>query len=237
MNVAICDDDLKLCSEIEHSISEIFLEKNEKYEIEIFNSGEKLLKFIKEQSNFFQIYLLDIEMDGINGLQAAKMIRSLDSEAIIIFVTSHHELMPDAFDVLAFNYIVKPIEYSKFKEVLSRALMYLNKKKMVFHFSSNKKNYSVFLSKIKSIESSGRKMIIHTTEDQSFEYYGTTKDALEQTKDNSFIQIHQSIIVNFEFIQVVERNSVIMFGGKKYPISKKYHESFHAAYRQYVISF
>ena len=139
------------------------------------------MDFLEQLPYYFHMYLLDIEMEGADGLETAAKIREADSDAVIIFMTSHAELMSEAFEVLAFQFIIKPFDHEKTSSILSAAVRYLQKRKGVFQFVSQKKIYT-FLNQIRYIESSGRKIFLHTIDGANYEYYGTLKDAREQVK-------------------------------------------------------
>ncbi|MBO0456168.1 response regulator transcription factor [Enterococcus hulanensis] len=236
MNIAICDDDRLMSGQVEKLVDQVFHGETNKYNTEVFFSGDALLAFSTEQPNFFHIYLLDIEMAGTDGLETAAQIRKADSDAVIIFMTSHAELMSEAFEVLAFQFIVKPFDQEKALGILSSAIRYLQKRKGVFQFVAQKKIYTFFLSQISFIESSGRKIFLHTTEGETYEYYGTLKDAREQVKGIFFAQIHNSIIINLEQLRTVESNFVYLKEDEKLPISKKFHATFHEQFQQFVLS-
>lgn len=236
MNIAICDDDRLMSGQIEKIVDQVFHGETSKYNAEVFFSGDELLHFLTEQPNFFHMYLLDIEMIGTDGLETAAQIRKADPDAVIIFMTSHAELMSEAFEVLAFQFIIKPFDTNRALEIVTSAVRYLQKRKGIFQFVSQKKIYTFFLSQISYIESSGRKILLHTTDGEIYEYYGTLKDAREQVKGILFAQIHTSIIINFEQLSTVESNFVYLKDGEKLPISKKFHTSFHEQFQQFVLS-
>lgn len=236
MNIAICDDDRLMSGQIEKIVDQVFHGETNKYNTEVFFSGDSLLDFLTKKPNYFHMYLLDIEMEGTDGLATAAKIREADPNAVIIFMTSHAELMSEAFEVLAFQFIVKPFNNEKAVSILSSAVRYLQKRKGVFQFVSQKKIYTFFLNQISYIESSGRKIFLHTTDGETYEYYGTLKDAREQVKGILFAQIHNSIIINLESLNTVESNFVYLKGGEKLPISKKFHASFHEQFQQFVLS-
>ncbi len=236
MNIAICDDDRLMSGQIEELVDQVFHGETNKYSTEVFFSGDALLAYLKQQPNFFHMYLLDIEMEGTDGLATAAQIRKADPDAVIIFMTSHAELMSEAFEVLAFQFIVKPVNKEKVLGIITSAVNYLQKRKGIFQFVSQKKIYTFFLSQISYIESSGRKIFLHTTDGETYEYYGTLKDAREQVKGVLFAQIHNSIIINLESLNTVESNAVYLKDGEKLPISKKFHGSFHEQFQQFVLS-
>ncbi len=103
--IAVCDDDSAMC---EHLLR-LVKAQCEHCVVDIFCSGEALLLADKN----YDIYLLDIQMLGVSGMEAARRLRKKqktfgNSESVIIFVTALSEYMQDAFDVRALHYLVKP---------------------------------------------------------------------------------------------------------------------------------
>ncbi len=235
MNIAICDDDIRTVSQMEQIVDKAFGGNKSEYLCTTFLSGDELLRHVNESIPEFQIYLLDIEMEGTNGLETAARIRQWDTDAIIIFITSHSELMPEAFHVLAFQYILKPVDETKTVAVLLSAINLLERRKSVFQYKASKQNYTLNLSQIEYIESIGRKIMIHTIDGGKREYYGTLKQAAEKAKGLLFARPHNSYIVNMEHMSQVSSHSIQMKNGCSILISSKYHESFHAAYRNFIL--
>lgn len=164
MNIAVCDDE-KIVREYIKKLIENYTDNVEVYS---FESGCEMLKSELE----FDIVFLDIEMKGMSGMETAQRIRERQETAgqrknIIIFVTAFLEYMEDAFDVNAYHYLVKPIDEKKLLEGLNRAM----KEVCISKEQSNRyiivKNQGIktklFLKDILYIESSNKKIIIHTT--------------------------------------------------------------------------
>lgn len=233
MNIAICDDDSTISGKLESIVNECFLSESDSCFLTVFMSGEEILCCL-EQRKVFQIYILDIELETISGLEVARKIRQNDYNAIIIFVTSHKELMQEAFEVLAFNYIVKPFDELNTKRIILKAIDYVTMKKRFFTYKLGKQNYTENLDRILYFESKGRKMCINTVE-QVIEYYGTMKNVLEQLESQMFVPIHKSYIINMEYLKTIEGESVILKDEQKLPISKKYVSLLNSAYRNYII--
>lgn len=132
MNIAICDDNLNAANHLEGLVEQAFSGNGDSYECEVFSSGEALLQYLTHYPLAFQMFLLDIEMEGATGLEVAAKIRQTDADAVIIFVTSHVELMPEAFQVLAFQYITKPYEDQNALAILLSAIQLLQNRKALF---------------------------------------------------------------------------------------------------------
>ena len=114
MRIAICDDEKNIRELIGNKVAKQYPEAD----IVFFQSGEELLLSDKH----IDILFLDIQMSGRNGMETARELRKKDKSVILIFVTAVEEYVFQAFDVGAFNYIVKPIDDTKFVDVLCRAV-------------------------------------------------------------------------------------------------------------------
>lgn len=112
LKIAICDDEPAFAIQLGDKIREAIPD----CEIQTFFSGGELLR-----GGRFDICFLDIQMEGINGIETARKLREKDEESIIVFITGAREYVFEAFDVAAFHYLVKPLEDGKLQEVLRRA--------------------------------------------------------------------------------------------------------------------
>lgn len=231
MNIAICDDDLNTIAILENIVSNCFCGDANRFFCESFTSGEELLNYLDDNTKF-QIYILDIEMKELDGLQLAAQLRISDQNAIIIFVTSHKELMQQAFDVLTFRYLIKPLNIEKTKTAILTAIDFLLLKQSVFHFKSGKKTYSVNYGDIECFESIKRKITLYLTDSLQYEFYGKLKTL---NLNLNFVQIHTSYIINVDKIHAVTRNSVIMKSGRELIITKKFLNSFNESYRNLLL--
>lgn len=118
IKLAICDDDCGIVEEIE-----TFIERAKEFSInyEVFYSAEELMKYeLGDNKEQFDVFFLDIEMKKMSGLEAAKKIRNNNPHAILIFLTSYTEYVYDVFEVITFDFIVKPLTFEKFKEITNR---------------------------------------------------------------------------------------------------------------------
>ncbi len=233
MKIAICDDDLLLCGRIETILYEHCKVRQLQVQCEVFDDGTELLDQVLD-FNEYQIYILDIGMPGTNGLEVARKIREKSDHAVIIFITSHHELMQEAFEVLAFNYLVKPLEDDRVAQVLLKAMDYVKKRKKEFIFKNGKTVQVIIYEKILYFESRKRKLMIHTKQ-EVFECYGSIKETLEQLDLHQFTQVHASYIVNMEQIRTTIAFEIELQNGERIPISKKFNRSFNEAYREFIL--
>ena len=168
-------------------------------------------------------------------MELAYEIRKRDVTALIVFLTSHAEKMPEAFDVNAFHYLVKPVSEEKVRQVLRRAASYLYQDKSFFRFQSGRKDCMVECAAILYLESKGRKIQVNTDREVQ-EYYGTLKEALENLRDEGFVQIHQAYLINMHQLKTVERECVTMRSGLELPVSRTFRKPFQKRYQEFVLT-
>lgn len=224
MEIAVADDE-KI---IREHIYKLIKKQNSEYNLSAYGTGEELLSAEKN----FDIIFLDIHMEGMNGIEAAKKLREKSDDTIIIFITALKEYVFDALDLYAFHYLLKPIDEEKFSEVLKRAA------EAVKHSQNNKlfiktKNITINQSEIIYIESSGKKANIHTIDGKNIEVYASMDDFEKQLGDN-FYRSHRAYIVNMYHITQYDKESITVLNGEKVYLTKKKYGEFVKAYMWYL---
>lgn len=103
INIAICDDEKYISDKVKKLALDFFYRKNVEIKISQFGSGEELLRYNKS----IDILFLDIQMDGIDGMETARKLRSQNYKGYLIFITVLKEMVFQAFEVQAYDYLVK----------------------------------------------------------------------------------------------------------------------------------
>jgi len=229
MNIAVCDSDLTIAA----YIKDLILQENSKAAVAIFASSDELIK----ASANFNIYFLDIK--GISGMELARKIRDKENNkqrSVIIFITGYAEYMPEAFDVQAFHYLVKPIDEEKFKRVFKKAQQETqsaarqeNEFVMLKIFGKNKK---IFLKDIFYIESANKKVAVRTNEGV-FEISGKMED-FEASLGDGFYRAHRCYLVNFAKISSYNQKEIELENGDRILLAQKKYGSFVNAYLTYA---
>ncbi|EJV56825.1 MULTISPECIES: LytTR family DNA-binding domain-containing protein [Enterococcus] len=120
LKVAICDDELGITNYVGNLLQNYDPVLFEPY---VYYDPSKLIKQM-DQLNF-DMYILDIEFPGKNGMEVADFIRQNDFNVPIIFLTSYREYMEKVFKLHTFDYILKPLEQNYFFQVIERAIKHL----------------------------------------------------------------------------------------------------------------
>lgn len=111
MKIAICDDDLVLNRKLHQFIFETYHDID--LRIDEYRSGEEFLQKISTSKLTYDLLLLDIEMDKVNGITVAKELKQLSPKTFVVFITSHDEFATVGYEVSAFRYLIKPINKNK----------------------------------------------------------------------------------------------------------------------------
>ena len=230
MNIAVVDDE----EAIREQIGGFIKKRNPGFDISGFATGEGLLAAGKD----FDIIFLDIQMEGVGGIEAARTLRQSGVDAVVIFITGIREYVFEAFDVSAFHYLLKPIEEQKFMEVLGRAAEEAGKRKgqkerQIFIRAKNQ-GYTLNLNSILYIESRGKKVEIHTTDMEDIIESYATMDELEGQLGDGFYRCHRGYLVNMAYIARYDSDSIFLSSGEKVYLTRKKHNEFVKAYMWYL---
>ena len=120
MKIAICDDDKNELFHILSLLADYQIQKNTDFSYKPFESSMELATNAVEER--YDIYLLDVVMPGLNGMELAKEIRSYDKAADIIFLTTSPEFAVESYTVKASNYLIKPIQKDQLFDFCDSAL-------------------------------------------------------------------------------------------------------------------
>ncbi len=229
--IAICDDIPIECADIAKQIETILQRSNTDFIIKKFFGGLELL--LSRES--FDIIFLDIKMPNINGMELAKQIRKQGRQSLIIFITSASEYVFDAFDVEAFQYLLKPIQTDKLKNVLEKAAkkMQIDANIDFLMISANRQIQKVFLKDILYIESFGRIAKIHCNNEtlETYEQIGILENKLS---DKFFFRCHKCFLVNLNFVNAFNKTEVRLENGEKIMLAKRRYEDFQKSILSYM---
>lgn len=225
MDIAVVDDE----KAIREHICGLVEEQQPESRIEAYATGEELLASGKR----FDIVFLDIQMEGMNGIEAARNLREKNAnlgveDTVLVFITGIRDYVFDAFDLYAFQYLLKPIDERKFAEVLEKAAREAAKKKERRVLFIKSRNLTLDQSEILYIESRAKKVEIHTVR-QTIEIYAAM-DELEGQLGDEFYRCHRAYIVNMDCITEYDSESITLTNGDRVYLTKKKYGEFVKAY-------
>ncbi|MFP3155975.1 LytTR family DNA-binding domain-containing protein [Lachnospiraceae bacterium ZAX-1] len=217
--IAVCDDEGYYRKYIKESIATYMKEVSIEYEIDIFDSGEKLIK-ITEKLNDYDIIFLDINMKNRDGIEVAQYIRRYFSKVEIVFVTAYVSYALEGYKVNAIRYLLKGNKnfIASLKETLDAVLKkYVDKNSLTFSFVEG--NCEIALDNLIYIESRLHKLKFYLLE-QKLTMYEKLNSIEENLKIYNFIRIHQSFIVNLKYVETINNYKARLITGKELSVPK-----------------
>ena len=188
------------------------------------------------------LLFLDIELNatGPDGMALARQIReqSAVTQPVIIFVTGYERYVFDAFDVGAFQYLLKPVDEEKFAQVFARAVEQIEVGRVrpqlshALTLQSAGTSRTVPLDNIYYIESSNHKVVLHL-KDGEFSCYAKIRD-LEAELGDQFFRVHKGYLVNLAYVEGYSKTELTLTNGEKLLISKYKYPDFVKAYLRFV---
>ena len=197
---------------------------------ETFPSAQSFL-FRHSEDKSFDVLLLDIEMDGMDGVSLAENIRKTDSDLKIIFITGYPEFVSRGYDVGALHYLLKPITAEKLFPVLDRALLATQKQSSYVLLKNENGSFRIDTSKIVCAEAFSHSLHV-TTLDGEFDISKTLSEFASELGKN-FVRSHRSYLVGLAHIARLSKNDITLDNGKTIPISRNSAAEVHRAFVNY----
>lgn len=208
--IAICDDDKNMAEKLEELVAKWGEQSGHPCQVRSFASGEEFL-FEYAEDKAYDILLLDVEMEGITGIELARHVRRDSRRVEILFITSHLEFMGEGYEVDALHYLVKPVSEGKLFSVLDRAAEKLQEQPPSVVISCQGETVKLYEEEILYVEAFLHYISIHTKER---EYkIKESISSFEERLSEDFYRIHRSYLVSLKHIVRISRTSVTVEGG------------------------
>lgn len=243
IEIAICDDNERDQEIIQKVVDEYMNEKKIPHTIWTYKTGKELL----ESDHTFNIAFLDIVMgDGMNGISAGRKFRSVSRKTKIIYVTSFHQYMEQAFnEVHAFAYLNKPVVKEKIYIQLDEVLHFVEEehvqKQIVtfeaieivenHHIDTMIKEFDV--EDIYYFEYVNRRIKIRTV-NGDFYFIGQMKNLIHKMRDYPFESCHQSYLVNLKHVKKLKGYELFLKNGERIPVSQKKSAEFRERMNRFI---
>lgn len=215
MQIFICDDEPHMLTDIAKKVSECLPDSN----IRTFLSGTELLQCL--EAEFCDVLLLDIDMPDITGLEIAKHLAKQEKRPLLLFVTSHDELVYDSFQYHPFAFLRKSCFDKEIKAVMTDCVLELEHKERHFCFKTEGNRISLLLSDILYFEAEGNYLILFSKEGQ-YRFRSTITSVENTLSGSGFIRIHKGFLVNQAAVRLWGSEKVQLTGDSMLPIGKSY---------------
>lgn len=232
LQIAICDDEKYYREEIRRLLEDWLEEKGMEYAIHLFASGEE---FLIQNENLvrYDCIFMDINMNKIDGIEAAMQIRSYHSKTQIVFVTAFIQYVLEGYKVDAVRYIMKDTLKTAVPECMDAVWKRLRLAQVTFHFVEGEK--TLYTDNILYVESRRHKSIFHDMESGMTEYQIYSKlDEIEQKLyEYGFLRIHKSYLVNMKHMRRVSNYEAMLDNGECLSVPRLRFQKVKEAYVEY----
>jgi len=219
MYIAICDDQDSELQFLIHLLKRWQSEKRTALRLKAFNSASAMLDAAEKEP--FSLYLLDVMMPGMDGLEAAHEIRRFDDTAEIVFLTSSPGFAYESYSVRALDYLLKPVDQDMLFPILDRLLLREHKPEEGFTLKCGTTWVRIPFSQLSYVEVNGKHLYFNLTDGSVRKVYGTLREYEEVLLMRpEFMQTHRSYIVNMLQAAELSPSGIHTFSGKHLPVSR-----------------
>ncbi len=231
IRIGVVEDDARHRRVLSDYLGRFAREHAVKLEVSTFDDGDDLLADFRP---IYDVLLLDIRMEGTDGLATARAVRKVDPEVVIIFITAAHQYAINGYEVSALGYLVKPFPYASFDHELSRARNLLGRRDgtgIVLKDGSGLRRVPV--RDIVYLESSGHRLDVHLVDDE-LTLSGSLKQMEPQLAPHGFFRSNSCYIVNLRHVVAVRDQDSVMSTGQALRISRPRKKEFMRALTEHV---
>lgn len=240
LKIAICDDNLSELKRTEQFLYVFSASHNSiDINIRIFNSSSDLMGKICCGERY-DIYILDIMMPNISGIDIGEQIRKNDEYAFIIYLTSSESYALKSFQVRAFQYLLKPVSEDGLFNALEIAISHYDRENSLRFIVNTRDGIEVFLyhnlisaeyyNHTVKYSLIGRQTVTSSVQRTPFE------NAIEElVKDSRFLRCHNSYLINMQHIRTITNRDFVMTSGAVIPIAASKFKQMKEMYLDYLL--
>lgn len=230
IRVAIVEDEAAVRAQLTEYVQRYTRQYGTAFQVNEFSGGGQLLA---DYRPVYDLVLMDIEMPGMDGMETARQLRQLDSEVMLLFITNTAQYAIKGYSVGALDYILKPVPYFAFSQLLQKAVRQLQGKALhTLLVAVEGGMRRVDAAKLYYIESEGHRVHFYS-EDGDFAASGTLKYFEEKLADQPFMRCNSGYLVNLAQVLAVQQDSV-QVGPYILQISRPRRKAFLAALADHI---
>lgn len=206
MRVAIVDDEVVEQRKLAEYFRRIQKELKEKIDLRCFSSGEE---FLEMEDAAYDLICLDIDLQGKDGIQTAREIRAKDKQVLIIFITNMAQMAIRGYEVQAFDFILKPINYYSFSMKIQNIANIIHNTVKVRNIVVETKTgiQRITTDELYYIEVEGHYLFYHT-KSGIMKKKTSMKEAEKELASAFFHRCNNCYLVNLKHVVCVEKDDV-----------------------------
>ena len=230
MTIAICDEIRKDAQKLYRQLSTLVPDA----ELILYRTRESLLKGLAEGHKICNLIFLGLDGDQGRSLETVRTMRLKGHYIPVVLVAENEKFYKEAFEVFAYNYLVKPVESGELEHVLVHILEVCRREGgRALYFRYRKQVYTLQHDHLAYISSSLHSVTFHLTDGKKISCRARLGDFSGQLSDSSFLRCHQSFCINMEKVTSLKKNSFVV-GQTEIPISRTYLKTARKKYKDYL---
>lgn len=222
LNIALCDDQPEELAKLENQVEQY---RRARPSLELGAFCCPSASYVLDAEVAFDIYLLDILMPGLNGIELGKELRTYAPVSPILYITNSPDFALSAYRTEAMGYLTKPIEQTEFFHAMDQAVLQSHKNKAgIIPVCVDEGVRGVYFHELISVEAAGWTLIFYLME-------STVKSASRKVRfsdlwerlqvDGRFLMVRRGCLVNMDFIELIGHEFLQLADGRKIPIPKE----------------
>ena len=170
----------------------------------------------------YDVYLLDIIMPHLNGIDVAQKVRERGETAELLFLTTSREYAVEAFSVKASGYLIKPVQKMDFEQEMLHCIQNLAPKENPAILLKTKEGIRrMHIREIVMVESFNHSRVCILSDGTAVETSATLSSLYEQLQEYAcFFLPHRAYIVNLDYVNGLTPTELMMAGGQRVPVSR-----------------
>lgn len=219
-HVGICDDEPIFRAHLSEMTVKVLTELNIPHNLTLFQNIEELDSFLADPKNTLDLLLLDILMEGTNGMDfAVRQSETGRTPIPFLFVTSTLDFALEGYKVNSLDYLLKPVQEKTLKSALLRA--WKKHEKQYILLSTPTQTFRLNPEEILYAEINDKILTIHTRNGETIQTFLSLNALTQKLPPHQFIQCHRSYLVSLSAIHSIWRYSVELINHEQIPVSKK----------------
>lgn len=231
IRIGVVEDDPAACRRVLDYLNQYRSETGTEFTISVFDDGEQI---VEKYTPIYDILFLDIEMQHMDGMAAARRIRERDDSVVIVFITAAPQYAINGYEVQALSYLLKPVPYFAFRQELKRSIDMVHRRgSESLLIEASGRQMRVELADVLYIESIRHTIIVHTLSGK-LSVSGTLKDFEERLAEQDFFRSNSCYLVNLRHVVGVEGQDCVMSNGEALRVSRPRKKAFLTTLANYM---
>ncbi len=229
MKILICDDEQQYVDSLKSCVDEFMQNRLINYEIDTASNPQT----VAESETVYQLAFLDIQMEGLDGISLAKILKERNSKTVIFFITSFDSYQDEAMDLRAFRFFEKPFNRERLYSGLEKAMEYIDESYVDFYIYANNEQKKILVDDVIYVERGNRRVTLVTVNGNY-----TTRESFDEwceiLQSSFFYRMHKSFLVNLHYVTSYKYTELFLRENVRIPIGSRRQADFHKFWFAYL---